>query len=74
VRSLCYLPVSSVSSFEPMFRKFGMNILPLAATPTSYALISYTNSSNVNACTGNAEVTLLPHYVGSLSDEKKISD
>jgi len=45
-----------------------MNILPLAATPVSCALISYTNNSNVNARTGNAEVTLLPRNVGSLSN------
>ena len=72
MRSLCCLSVclsvTSVSSFEPMFRKFGMNILPLAATPVSCALISYTNNSNVNARTGNAEVTLLPRNVGSLSN------
>ena len=62
-----YLSVSSVSSFEPMFRKFGMNILPLTVTPMSCASISYTSNSNVNSCTGNAEVTHLPHNVGSLT-------
>jgi hypothetical protein len=56
-----------LSSFEPIFRKFVMNIIPLAAAP-SCAVISCTNNSNVIAHTGNAEVTLLPHNVGSLSD------
>jgi hypothetical protein len=68
VLSVC-LSVSSLSSFEPNFRKFGMNFIPLAATPMSCALISYTDKSSANACTGNAEVTLiLPHNLGPFSD------
>ena len=68
MRSLYCLSVSSLSSFEPIFRKSGMNIISLVATPITFALISYKNCSDVNVCIGKVKVILLPRNVESLSD------